>query len=31
MHSQMSTNPVRVSIGSIEQFAELRARDAYVS
>lgn len=31
MHGTMSTNPVVVRIGSIEQFAELRARDAYVS
>ena len=31
MHAQMSMNPVTVRIGSIEQFAELRARDAYLS
>ena len=31
MHSQMSMNPVTVRIGSIEQLAELLARDAYLS
>ncbi|HEU4852361.1 MAG TPA: hypothetical protein VFT37_09425 [Telluria sp.] len=31
MHGQMILNPVTVRIGSIEQFAELRARDAYLS
>lgn len=31
MHGQMSLNPVSVQLGSLEQFAELRARDAYPS
>ena len=31
MQPQMSLNPVTVKIGSIEQFAELRERDAYTA
>lgn len=31
MQSQLSLNPVTVKIGSLEQFAELRQRDAYLA